>query len=248
MEQRLLGPVGIQHQKKLVLKTAPLVNQQAAQFFDVQIFGRFTLRTRLRAIMIRLNYPKVIGEGNRMSSQTENQAVRAVLQKFQDGYTIRDKSKLDEFMQLFAPTDQIELIGVGAFERGGREWFNGRAAIREIIAGDWTYWGVIDIDVEGAKITISGETAWFSTTGTLTSGDEYEKAYPFYLEQMRDLLMDEKKSFDERLTNATHFGVNRLRDRMRGAGTKWPFVITAVLVKTDGKWGFHTIHWSFPAE
>jgi hypothetical protein len=35
---------------------------------------------------------------------------------------------------------------------------------------------------------------------------------------------------------------------MRGKGAKWPFVITAVLVNTDGKWGFHTIHWSFPAE
>jgi hypothetical protein len=183
-----------------------------------------------------------------MSSQTETEQVRDVLQKFQDGYTARDKSKLDEFMQLFASTDEIELIGVGASERGGREWFQGRAAIREIIEGDWTYWGAVEIDVEGAKITVSGEAAWLSTTGTLTSGDEYEKAYPLYLEQMRDLLMDETKSLDNRLTDAIHFGVNRLRDRMRGVGAKWPFVITAVLVKTDGRWGFHTIHWSFPAE
>ncbi|MFN2153412.1 MAG: hypothetical protein ACK2T5_17555, partial [Anaerolineales bacterium] len=65
-----------------------------------------------------------------MSQQTKIQQVRDVLQKFQDGYTTRDKSKLDDFMGLFAPTDEIELIGVGAFERGGREWFNGRAAIR----------------------------------------------------------------------------------------------------------------------
>ena len=183
-----------------------------------------------------------------MPNQTEIIQVRKVLQKFQDGYTVRDKSKLDEFMQLFAPTDEIELIGVGAPKRGGNEWFNGPAAIREIIAGDWTYWGAVDIDVEGAKISVFGETAWFSTTGRLTSGDEYEKAYPFYLEQMRDLLMDEEKSLDDRLTDATHFGINRLRDRMRGVGAKWPFVITAVLVKTDEKWGFHTIHWSFPAE
>jgi len=182
-----------------------------------------------------------------MPDNAETKSVRETLQKIQDGYTNRDLSKLDEFMGLFAPTEEIELIGVGASERGGREWFNGRAAIREIIAGDWTYWGAVEIDVAGAKITVSGETAWFSTTGTLTSGDEYEKAYPFYLEQMCDLLMDEKKSFDDRLTDATHFGVNRLRDRMRGAGAKWPFVITAVLVKTDGQWGFHTIHWSFPA-
>jgi hypothetical protein len=111
---------------------------------------------------------------------------------------------------------------VGASERGGNEWFNGHAAIREIIAGDWTYWGAVEIDVEGVKITVLGETAWFSTTGTLTSGDEYEQAYPFYLEQMRDLLMDEKKSLDDRLTDATYFGVNRLRDRMRGVGQSGP--------------------------
>ena len=183
-----------------------------------------------------------------MSTQTKILNVRETLQKFQDGYTTKYKSKLDEFMELFAPTDEIELIGVGASERGEDEWFNGRAAIREIIEGDWTYWGAVDIDVKGAKITVWGETAWFSTAGTLTSGDEYEKAYPFYLEQMRDLLMDEKKSLDDRLTDATHFGVNRLRDRMRGKGARWPFVITAVLVQTDGNWGFHTIHWSFPAE
>jgi hypothetical protein len=181
-------------------------------------------------------------------SQNEIEQVREVLQKFQEGYTVRDKSKLDEFMEVFAPTDEIELIGVGASERGGSEWFNGRAAIREIIEGDWTYWGAVEIDVGGAVIAVNKETAWFSTTGTLTSGDEYEKAYPFYLEQMRDLLMDESKSLDDRLTDATHFGVNRLRDRMRGKGAQWPFVITAILVKTYGKWGFHTIHWSFPAE
>lgn len=174
--------------------------------------------------------------------------VRNTLQEFQDGYIARDKSQLDTFMELFAPSDEIELIGVGASERGGNEWFNGRAAIREIIEGDWTYWGAVEIDVASAKITVSGEVAWLSVTGTLTSGDEYEQAFPHYLEQMRDLLMDEVKSFDDRLTDATHFGVNRIRDRMRGKGARWPFVITAVLVKTDGKWGFHTIHWSFPAE
>ena len=183
-----------------------------------------------------------------MSTQSEIQQVREVLQKFQDGYITRDKSKLDEFMGLFAPTDEIELIGVGASERGGNEWFNGRAAIRDIIEGDWTYWGAVDINVVDTQITVSGETAWFSATGTLTSGDEYEEAFPFYLEQMRDLLMDETKSLDDRLTDATHFGVRRLRDRMRGKGAKWPFVITGVLIKRDSVWGIHTLHWSFPAE
>ena len=45
------------------------------------------------------------------------EAVRAVLQRFQDGYRGRDVTQLDKFMALFAPDDDIELIGVGAAKR-----------------------------------------------------------------------------------------------------------------------------------
>ena len=74
-------------------------------------------------------------------------AVRQVLQQFQDGYTARDVTKLGEFMNLFAPTDDIELIGIGAAKWGGNEWFQGRAAIHEIIESGWQYWGDVIIDV-----------------------------------------------------------------------------------------------------
>lgn len=46
--------------------------------------------------------------------------VRAILQRFQDGYTARDVSQLDEFMTLFAPDEDIGLY---------RDW--GRQARRE---------------------------------------------------------------------------------------------------------------------
>ena len=55
-----------------------------------------------------------------MSTESEIQEVRNVLQKFQDSYDIRDVSRLDEFMELFAPAEEIEWIGVGASERGER--------------------------------------------------------------------------------------------------------------------------------
>jgi hypothetical protein len=64
--------------------------------------------------------------------------VRAVLQQFQDGYVARDVTKLDEFMQLFAPDEDIELIGIGAAKRAASEWFSGPAAIRDIVEGDST--------------------------------------------------------------------------------------------------------------
>ena len=52
--------------------------------------------------------------------------VRAVLQRFQDGYLARDVTKLDEFMMLFAPDEDIELIGIGAAKRAANEWFVAR--------------------------------------------------------------------------------------------------------------------------
>jgi hypothetical protein len=175
------------------------------------------------------------------------ESVRLALQRFQDGYTARDVSKLDEFMQVFVQSDEIEMIGVGASKRGGPEWFQGIAAIREIVEGDWSYWGVVRMNVEGAKITVLGSSAWLSTDGVLISNQEYDKALPFYINTMKELLEKEELSLDARVAEATQFGVNRLRDRIYGVGHPWPFTFTAVLVYVDKSWHFHTIHWSFPA-
>ena len=68
--------------------------------------------------------------------QRSIEEVRAVLQRFQDGYSARDVAQLDEFMKLFAPDEDIELIGIGAAKRAANEWFVGQAAIRDIVEGN----------------------------------------------------------------------------------------------------------------
>ena len=183
-----------------------------------------------------------------MQANTATAQVRDALQRFLEGYTSRDLSRLDEFMQLFARDDDAELIGIGASVRGGNEWFEGREAIREIIESDWTYWGDVWIDVEGARISVLGDVAWLSTTGTLTQTDTFDQALPFYLQQMKELLEKEEWDADEQLVEATHFGMRRLRERLKGKGHGWPFVLTAVLVQAEDRWQFHTIHWSMPVD
>ena len=173
--------------------------------------------------------------------------IRNVLKQFQDGYKERDLEKLDEFVSLFVQSDDIELIGIGAFERGGIEWFEGVNKVREIIQSDWEYWGDVEIDVAGAKITAKGDTAWLTVAGTLEQTDTFDKAMPQYLEQMKDLL-EGKRDPDEKLMEATHFGMRRMRERFKGVGHKWPFVISAVMVNEDSRWLFHTIHWSMPVD
>jgi len=174
--------------------------------------------------------------------------VREVFHRFQDGYTARDISKLDEFMDLFVPDEDAELIGIGASVRGGTEWFQGPGEIREIIESDWTYWGDVTLDVEEAKISVRGDVAWLSTSGELVQTQVFDDALEFYLKQMKELLDDEDTDLDGRLMEATHYGMRRLRERHKGMGHAWPFVLTAVLVRHDDGWRFHTIHWSMPVD
>ena len=176
------------------------------------------------------------------------EVVRAVLQQFQDGYLARDVTKLDEFMTLFAPAEDIELIGVGAAKRAANEWFVGPSAIRDIVEGDWTYWGDVTLDVADAKIAVNGDVAWLTTTGAVTQTQAFDKALPQYLQQMKALLENGELDPDTQLMEATHFGMRRLRERSKGLGYSWPFTFVAVLIKSDGAWRFHTIHWSMPVD
>lgn len=180
-------------------------------------------------------------------SNLHNQVLE-VLQQFQDGYKRRDLSQIDNFMELFHKSDEIELIGIGASLRGGTEWFQGCQAVKDIIAGDWEYWGDVILDVSGAKISIRSEVAWLTTTGCVEQTSTHDKAIKYYLEQMKDILTDKAHDEDTKLLEATHFGIRRLRERLKGKGHKWPFVFTAVLIYTQDSWRFHTIHWSMPVD
>jgi len=176
--------------------------------------------------------------------------IKNVLQTFQDGYIARDISKLDRFMELFLPGDEPELIGIGAAVRNQDEWFQGSDRIREIIESDWKYWGDVKLDVKAAKITVKNDAAWLSTIGAILQTDHIhsDDVTNFTLKQMKELLEDETLSPRERLVEASHFGVRRWREREKQTGYPWPFVFTAVLVKHEGQWRFHTIHWSMPVD
>lgn len=176
--------------------------------------------------------------------------VRKVLQKFQAGYTARDVQHLDEFMQLFLNDPRIELIGIGASKRSAAEWFQGPAAIREIIESDWTYWGNVVLDVEGAVIHVAGEIAWCSTTGAILQTEDLhrEEVATGVLHQIEEILADANRSPEERLIDAAHFSNARVYERTKPFGYRWPFVWTAVLCHEQENWKFHTIHWSMPVE
>lgn len=176
--------------------------------------------------------------------------VRQVLERFQEGYTQRDVAQLDAFMQLFVAGDESELIGIGAYARNQNEWFQGAERIREIIESDWQYWGDVRLDVKEAKISVLDRVAWLSTTGAILQTDHIhgDEVTGFSLQQMKEILDNPDLSPKARLVEAAHFGIRRWREREKPAGHPWPFTFTAVLVRQDEQWRFHSIHWSMPVD
>ena len=87
--------------------------------------------------------------------------------------------------------NDAELIGIGATTRGENEWFQGSKKIREIIESDWTYWGDVRLDVEGARISTLGDAAWLSTNGGLAQTKTFDEVLGFNLDQMKELLEDD---------------------------------------------------------
>jgi len=183
-----------------------------------------------------------------MQTEKAIEDVRIILQQFQDGYRARDLDKLDDFLNLFVQDDDVEFIGIAAVRRSENEWFQGLKAIGEIVESDWKYWGNIALDVAGARIHVKGDVAWLTTTGELVQTESFDQALEFYLNQMKEMLQDEQTDLVERLVEATHFGMRRLRERHKGEGHAWPFVFSGVLVRSGGMWRFHTIHWSMPVD
>jgi len=103
------------------------------------------------------------------------------MNKFQDGYSQRDISLLDEFMsELFGAEENVRIIGTGAVNPGGYEWCDGIEKAQEPFESDWKYWGDLRKDIKNAKIDIKDNTAWIALCGTVTKffdSDSHHRRY-----------------------------------------------------------------------
>ena len=176
----------------------------------------------------------------------DSNQVRALLQKFQDGYALRDLTKLDEFMELFTPDDELEVIGTNAVAPGRGEWCRGRHATRELVASDWEHWGDVAIDVAGAHISIKADVAWLATTGTVTDTIPEDDCYTGFLDFAERTLKEERLDPQVKMLEIVRLGTDRLLEIPQGETYVWPFRFTAVAVKNQGRWRFAQMQFSFP--
>lgn len=168
-------------------------------------------------------------------------------EKFAQGYEKRHIEDIDNFMTLFCDDEDTQMIGIGATVPEKYEWFTGKREIKEIILSDWNFWGNVEFDIKNIRLTIKGDTAWFSLCAKLEQIEQSDETLSFFAENMKQMLEDKNMSAHDKMFEAAHFGMRRVRECNLGAGHMWSMVITGVLVKTDD-WQFHTLHWSMPVD
>ena len=175
-----------------------------------------------------------------MNPQAE---IRSLLQTFQDGYTRRDLTKTDAFMQLFI--SEAEVIGTNGVRPGAGEWYMNRASARELVAGDWEGWGDLRLDLDTSSIHSRGDVGWVAATATVTKliGDEN---YASYLEFIKELLDHSELSAEQKLLHILRGGTNTVYELRRGEKFVWALRFTAVVVRETDGWKFAQMIFSFP--
>ncbi len=102
--------------------------------------------------------------------QIAKKEVIEVLQQFQDGYTKRDTTIIDEFLKMFS--DDIVYMGIAS-----HEFFKGKESVRELTLWDWERWFDLKVPVSEENIRIDNEVAWFEiigVSGPWRDGKKYE--------------------------------------------------------------------------
>lgn len=96
------------------------------------------------ALMLRINStPGAFNYPASNISEPNRQAIEKTLKVFQEGYTLRDASKIDEFIAQTIDTASIFILGTNP-----NEIFEGKDGAQALLYGDWTYWGSVKYDID----------------------------------------------------------------------------------------------------
>ncbi|WBW94978.1 hypothetical protein [Oceanirhabdus sp. W0125-5] len=163
------------------------------------------------------------------------------LLKFQEGYSNRDITKIDEFIsELFIDSEEVLIIGT-AYD----EWCKGLKQLKELLYIDWFYWGNFKLDIDNAHIYCTDKFATVSTTGILQKEFQEEKVIKHTLGKIEDVLKsecNEKEKLLKSLKSISYY----LHEENIGDDVKRRVRFSAVLNKEEDAWKFVSIHFSYP--
>jgi hypothetical protein len=133
--------------------------------FNLVLIYMFTLSVnKPEKMYIDAEDKYVFSKGN--ASEAVRSEVLQQLKRFQEGYTTKDVSKVDSFAEQLFSKNNIVIIGTEV----PQELFVGYKEAARLVESDWDDWGDCRFLMDNAQISASGDTAWFSTVGTVKGG------------------------------------------------------------------------------
>lgn len=176
-----------------------------------------------------------------MRNRTEESSeIRKVLEKFQEGYIKRDESYLDEFTKIFTMDEDMITIGTDVDEicRGPEE-------LKEILEGDWEYWGDFRINIDGAVIVEKGDTAFFTTKAMISSKNSRDRMTDSAVALCKMNMDDEEIKDDKtKMIEALKSMMTLFHELERGEDYFAPMRFSGLMVKRDGQWLLHNLQYS----
>jgi hypothetical protein len=167
--------------------------------------------------------------------------VRKVLEGFQEGYSKRDVSLLDKFMEeMFVKDEDLLIVGTGH-----DELCLGYDEVKELVEGDWLYWGNVRIFTENAMVSSNGAGAWIAADAVLMKTMTEEQFSSGLVDTIKEDMnsdMSTRAKLLHTLEGITHvlYHVNQGETYIRA------FRLTGLLVKRDGAWKFRQMQFSHP--
>jgi hypothetical protein len=177
---------------------------------------------------------------------TEAEQVRQVLQKLQDGYLKRNLASLDYYMKELFPSDgRTTMIGTSGMLPEDLEWPLSRDGVRKVLESDWRNWGDVYFNVASAKVEVVGDVAWIESNGFVEKVMSYEQVCENHLKYVR-AVVDGELSAKEKVAEIARGASNVVMEMMMGERYVWPMRFSAVLERSEGRWVFRHMHFSFP--
>ena len=170
--------------------------------------------------------------------------VKEVLNRFKEGYLKEDLDQLDSFMEdLFIDDDQLFILGTG-----DGELCLGYEESKELVEGDWKYWGLVQIDADNANIYTRDDIAWFEMDATVRyTFKSNESEYKRYLNIIKEDLEVEGKSTKEKLTQVGWVMTHAFFDREdKERVYDWPLKISGVLTREENQLKFAQMQFVVP--
>ncbi len=170
----------------------------------------------------------------------EEPEIREVLKKFQEGYTKRDLNYLEEFTEIFTMDEDMITIGTDA-----DEFFSGPEGLKDIIEGDWQYWGDFKLNVDGAIIVQNEDSTFFTTKAMIKSVISTEKMLEYAIKTCEYKIDDkEVQSPKDKLLEALFSMTVFMHERELGETYYSPMRFSGFLIKRDGKWLIQHVQYS----